>query len=310
MKTNEIYGYITNKIIDHLEGHKGTWKKPWISFAQDNDLARNPSTQKYYRGINQFLLSISLAFGDNDYSKNQWMTFNQIKGMKGQVTKGQKATPIIFYKMSYKDKEGAFMSAERAENLNAKQSNEEGITSIPVIKLYHVFNVAQTQGLDESFYKVDPLEPLNEFTKNERAEDLIIHTGANIEVTQSNQAYYDPLKDKIRLPLREQFRGQAEPFYATALHELGHWTGAPHRLNRVMDGSFGDKEYAKEELIAELCSSFCCAALGFTSHISQNAAYIDGWLKMLKQDNRAIVSAASKAQKAADYILQDTHLLL
>jgi antirestriction protein ArdC len=94
-----------------------------------------------------------------------------------------------------------------------------------------------------------------------------------------------------------------EPFYATALHELGHWTGHPSRLNRDMSGSFGDSSYGREELVAELSSAFCCAALGFSKTISNNAAYIQNWLGILKQDNRVVVKAASEAQKAADYIL-------
>lgn len=109
--------------------------------------------------------------------------------------------------------------------------------------------------------------------------------------------------DKIRMPLREQFKGEAEPFYSTILHELSHWSGAKHRLNRDLWGVFGERAYAKEELIAELSSAFCCAALGFSKTMSHNSAYLKSWLGIMKEDNKAIVKAAFHAQKAADYIL-------
>jgi putative DNA primase/helicase len=115
----------------------------------------------------------------------------------------------------------------------------------------------QTEGLDTSFYTATAQEPLMDFEKDLRAENLIHATNANIEVVASNHAYYDVLSDKIWLPLREQFKGEVEPFYATALHELGHWTGHSSRLNRNLSGVFGDKAYAKEELITELTSAFC-----------------------------------------------------
>lgn len=188
----------------------------------------------------------------------------------------------------------------------ATQQREAGIISIPVLKLYRVFNVAQTEGLDPALYEAEPQEPLQEFEKDERAENLIHSTGANIEITESNRAYYDPIIDKIRLPLREQFKGDTEPFYATALHELGHWTGHEKRLNREFIGVFGDPAYAKEELVAELSSAYCCAALGFSKTITNNAAYIKNWLGVLKQDNKAVIRAANQAQKAADFILEGT----
>lgn len=301
MQANEIYQTVTDTIVELLESHQKDWDRPWIAFGQDNDYARNPSTGKYYRGVNQFLLSFMLM--NKGFLNNTWLTFNQIKDMGGHVLKGEKSSPIVFYKKAYVKEGNEYVKADKAEGMTTEQYKAEGITSIPILKLYRVFNVAQTGGLDESLYSAPPQEPLQGFEKDACAEELIHSTGACIEITQSNRAYYNSAADKICLPLREQFRGETEPFYATALHELGHWTGHPTRLDRQKGKAFGDADYAKEELVAELCSAFCCAALGFSKTITSNAAYIQNWLGALRADNKAVVRAANQAQKAADFIL-------
>lgn len=266
----------------------------------DNEPARNAKTQRHYTGINQFLLSLSLL--DKGYFKNMWLTFKQTKDLGGHIKKGEKSSPILFYRTAYIDQDKKYYKPETVEAMSPKKQDEIGIRSIPIPKLYRVFNVAQTEDLDPALYEAEPKEPLQDFEKDERAEQLILSTGAEIEIVESNRAYYVPATDKIRVPLREQFKG-TEPFYGTTLHELGHWTGHETRLNRELIGSFGDPAYAKEELVAELTSAFCCAALGFSKTISNNAAYIKNWLGVLKADNKAVVTAASQAQKAADYIL-------
>lgn len=237
-----------------------------------------------------------------DFLKNIWLTFFQAKQLGGNIKRGEKSSPIIFFKKTYQDEKNRYYSPEKVQSMSEAERQKRGIQQIPVIKLYHVFNVAQTEGLDEFYYEAEPTEPLHEFEKDDRAEALINATGADIEIVQSNRAYYNRSTDKIRLPLREQFKGQAEPFYATALHELGHWTGHPSRLNRDMGEYFGDNAYAREELVAELTSAFCCANLGFSKTITNNASYINSWLGVMKEDHRAVVRAASLAQQAADYI--------
>lgn len=301
MKPHDIYTSVTETIIELLSQHQQDWNRPWIALGQDNDYARNPATAKYYRGINQFLLSFELMH--KGYLKNIWLTFNQIKKQGGHVLKGEKSTPVIFYKPAFINEQGEYTSAKVAGELSPAELKALGLKSIPILKLYRVFNVAQTKDLDEEYYSATPHEPLTAFEQDERAELLIQSTGADIEIIQSNQAYYDPHADKIRLPLREQFKGETEPFYATALHELGHWTGHKTRLDRTFGTSFGDPEYATEELIAELTSAFCCASLGFSKTITQNAAYINSWLGILKQDHKAVVKAAAQAQRASDFIL-------
>ncbi|MDF1864412.1 MAG: zincin-like metallopeptidase domain-containing protein [Saprospiraceae bacterium] len=300
MKPNEIYQSVTDTIIDLLENHTQSWDRPWIALGQDNDYAKNAKSKKYYRGINQFLLGLQLTA--KGYFKNQWLTFNQAKDMGGHIKKGEKSTPVIFYKTAYIDKDKKFHSKTKFERLNKAQQKELGLRKIPVLKLFRVFNVSQTEELNASFYEIEKQDLLNHFEKDDRAEKLIHSTDANIEIKESNEAFYNLLTDTITLPLREQFKSQ-ESFYATALHELGHWTGHPQLLNRDLTGKFGNAAYGKEELVAELTSAFCCAAIGFSKTITNNAAYLNNWLSAMKEDNKAIVRAANQAQKAADYIL-------
>lgn len=302
MNSHEIYQMVTDTIIELLEQHQKGWNKPWISLGTDNDYARNPTTEKYYRGINQFLLGFSMM--KKGYLKNQWATFKQIKSQKGSVLKGEKSTPVIFYKTAYIDDKKKYYKPDVVKKMNFNQMQSLGINTIPVLKLYRVFNIAsQTEGLDESFYTHDVEEELQSFEKDESAENLIKETGATIIEKESNRAFYDIAQDHIVLPNRNQFKGEKEPFYATALHELGHWTGHKSRLNREFGKSFGDSNYAKEELVAELTSAFCCAHLGFSKTITNNAEYLRNWLSILKQDSKAIVKASAQAQKASDYII-------
>lgn len=301
MSNETIYQTVTNTIIQLLETQLEKWDQPWIAFGADNDYARNAQTNTYYKGINQFLLSfVLLGMG---YTKNTWLTFKQVEALGGHVIKGEKSSPVIFYKTGYVDKDNAFHSGEQVEKMPAQAQSEKGLKKVPILRLYHLFNVCQTEGLAPSFYEVNPSEPLQDMEKDDRAEALMKATMASIEIVQGNRAFYDPIADNIRVPLREQFRGQSEHFYATVLHELCHWTGHPSRLNRDLSGVLGDTAYGREELIGELGAAFTCAALGFSKTMTQNAAYIKSWLAILKEDNKAVVRASFQAQKAADYIL-------
>lgn len=300
MKQQDIYQTVTNDIIKLLENHIAEgWKQPWIAMGADNSPAKNATTGKAYRGINQFLLGMQLM--QKKYLKNQWLTFKQAKDLNAKVKKGEKSSPIVFTKPAYVTKDSDFIPLDKMGDLTPEQQKAKGLKKIFMLKMYRVFNVVQTEGLAPEFYHIEPQEPLPEFERNEKAENLISSTDAKIEIVKSNKAFYNPNLDKIQLPLREQFKG-TEPFYSTALHELGHWTGHPSRLNRDLKNKFGDASYAKEELVAELTSAFLCATLGFEKTITQNAAYLKGWLGALKKDNKAIVKAAQQAQKAADYI--------
>jgi antirestriction protein ArdC len=164
-----------------------------------------------------------------------------------------------------------------------------------MIKKFNVFNVEQTTGLPAEYYELPEQEPMTEFEKDERAEDLLKRAtdkmGVQLTIKESNRAYYSRHKDEIVLPLREQFNGVSSRFYSVANHELIH-SSAP-RLDRSLEGAFGSPEYAKEELIAELGAAFNCSALGVELDITDNVAYLQSWLSVLKADSKAIVSAAA-----------------
>lgn len=303
MNTAEIYAHVTNTIIQMLEDHLETWQRPWITVDQDSLPARNAFNDKAYRGINQFLLSFEMM--NKNYLGNSWATFKQVKAAGGSIIKGEKSTPLIFYTKAYRTGEGKYVRPEKAQVMSAAERQGQGISSYPMIKMFRVFNVAaQTEGLDKHFYEFEPSEPLSDFQKDERAEALIGATGAKIEVVRQNKAFYNYTTDSITVPLREQFAQESQNWYATTLHELGHWTGHKTRLNRDMMHPFGSKEYGQEELIVELASAYLCADLGFSKVIVNQASYVNSWLGLLKEDNKAVIRAASQAQKAADYILE------
>ena len=204
MKTNDIYQMVTDEIISLLETHTEKWNQPWIGFGVENMPAKNATTGKDYRGVNQFLLGLQLS--RKGYFKNQWLTFNQAKSLGATVKKGEKSSPIIFSKPAYITKDDKFFPAEKVGDLTNEQQKAQGLKKIFVLKLYRVFNVAQTEGLKPDLYHVEPQEPLTEFEKDERAEKLMQSTDAIIEIKESNRACYNPVSDKIYLPLREQFK--------------------------------------------------------------------------------------------------------
>ena len=302
MKRLEIYETVTNEIINHLEKNLEGFKQPWINVDHDNGPARNPSRDDVpYRGINQFILSLKMI--NSDHTKNQWMTYKQAQGMGGQVRKGEKSMPVTWYSLKYMKKDGGYVGKDRAESMSAAERSSQNIEAIPMLKVYRVFNVSQIDGLDPSFYEVETSEPLQDFEKDDRAEALVKATGAEIREIAGDRAFYSPKDDRIQMPLREQFQGVAEAWYATVLHEVSHWTGAPHRLDRQLKNRFGSAAYAEEELVAELSSAMVCANLGFSKMTTNNAAYIKSWLGALKNDTKFIFKAAASAQRAADFIL-------
>lgn len=301
MSTNDIYDYVTNTIIDLLEKHETEeFSIPWIRIDADNKPARNASSGDNYRGINQLLLSfVSMLSG---MPSNQWVAYKQAQSAGGHVRKGEKAWPIIYYKTAFIDNNNKYYKAETVQNMSKATIEAKGIQSIPIMKLYSVFNLTQTEGLEHLREAPEKTPDLNDqFKRHAKAENIMISTGADIRIKESNRAFYSPSGDYITLPLREQFKDVSD-FYATAFHELSHWSGAKKRLNRTFGKSFGDKEYAMEELVADISSAFVMASLGETKRISKNASYVSSWLSVMKQNNKAVLQAAQQAQKAADYI--------
>ena len=272
---NSIYQEVTNSIIEQLEKGAIPWVKPWRA---DSSADKNFISQKPYQGVNRLILGMSAM--SQGFTNPAWASYKQWESKGAQVRKGEKGTRIVFY------------SPITKEN---KQTGT--VEAYNMLKSYSVFNASQVEGLDIVY--VEPEQ--GEFTANELAEQRIVKTGAMIS-HGSDVAFYMPSQDRIQLPNKSAFDNEAS-YYATAFHELTHWTGAETRCDRNLKGKFGNPEYAFEELVAEMGAAFLCADYGIQGEL-RHAGYIQSWLKALKDDSKAIFKASALAQKAADYINQ------
>lgn len=277
----DIYAQVTARIVADLENGVRPWAKSWGNGDSSFPL-RHCGTP--YKGVN-ILILWSQAL-DKGYSAPTWMTFKQALALGGGVRKGEKSTHIVY-----------------ANSIVKKDQNTAGedVTKvIPFLKGYSVFNVEQIDGLPAQYYPA-PVADRDPVNLCARAEEFFTLTGATFR-HGGNHAYYNPSLDFIQLPTVEQFH-DCEGYTATKAHELIHWTGVPKRCDRVFGKRFGDDAYAAEELVAEIGAAFLCAALRI-SHEPRpdHASYLDHWLKVLKADKRAIFTASTAAQKAADYL--------
>lgn len=277
----QLYSEVTARIIAEMETGAVPWTKPWKAdkSAITGLLPVNASTGNGYRGINIPLLWHARDKGG--YKVNGWMSYKQAEAMRGQVRKGERGTQIVFTKPLRVAKEG---KPDETKKVN-------------MLRVSTVFNVAQIDGLP------DPKELEAEPDPDERYEAVarfVQATGADIRFDGAI-ACFIPSLDIINLPRRGSFRG-IEHFYATELHELGHWSGHKTRLDRDLANRFGTRAYAAEELVAEFTAAFLCAHLGIQGDL-RHAGYIEHWLELLRHDDRAVFTAASKAQAAADYLM-------
>jgi antirestriction protein ArdC len=282
----DLYSRITNKIIADLEQGGRTWFKPWSAEHTAGRIARPlRSNFQPYNGVNVLVLwSEAVTCG---YSCPVWITYKQSEELGGQVRKGERGSMVVY--------------ADRFRKTGTNDKGEEVERDIPFLKAYTVFNADQIDNLPERFHP-RPENPLPAELRHAAAEMFIGNTGADIR-HGGNQAFYASSHDRIQLPPFEAFK-DPEGFYATALHELTHWTRHETRLARDFGRKrWGDEGYAIEELVAEIGSAFLCADTGVTpAPRPDHAAYIASWLTVLRRDNRAIFTAASHAQRAADYL--------
>jgi antirestriction protein ArdC len=279
----DIYQEVTDRVAASLEAGVVPWVRPW-HLSKSEGLPRNGATQRHYSGVNVFLLWMTAgAFG---YGSQEWFTFQQLKKLDASVRKGEKGTQIVFWaKRRVKDKGSDDPKARK---------------DILLIKFFYVFNREQTTLPPR---EVEPLaDQLSPAERLARAEDFILGTGADFrESAHGNRAYYRPADDFIEVPPFGRFRS-APAYYSTAFHELGHWTGAESRLDRLSAAVFGSEDYAKEELVAEMASAFLCAIIGIEGQL-QHPEYVASWLQKLKGDKKFLFSAASQARQAADYLI-------
>ena len=280
MSNANIAQVITDGIIEQLEAGVAPWVKPWKSNPNDG-APHNPASGTFYRGVNFFWLSMLQSSGKHGTSSS-WLTYKQAQALGAQVQKGAKGVQVVFYKpLSIQD----------------KASGESKI--IPMVKTYTVFNADFIDGLPVD--DVEPVDDKPEFQSHDECEAFIASSGATINHGGSS-AHYSPALDYIQMPNREDFNTPAD-YYATALHELTHWTGHKSRLDRDFSKSkrFGDSAYAFEELVAELGAAMLCAHNKVDGKL-QHASYIQSWLKVLREDSRAILKAGAEAQKVLDYL--------
>ena len=271
-----IYDDVTNSIIGQLENGAAPWIKPWSATLKETD--RNMVSQKAYRGVNRLILGCSGMA--NAFSMPVWASFKQWQSLGAMVKKGSKGTKIVFYS---------------PVNTTDKVTGEE--SSYALLKSYAVFNIDQVEGIT-----LDRPEALPDsvFVGHADAETFMAKSGAVI-THGGDSAFYMPSMDRIQLPRKESFT-DASSYYATALHELTHWTSHASRCDRDLSkGKFGNSEYAFEELVAELGAAFLCQDLGIKGEL-RHAGYIGHWLKALKNDSRAIFKASALAQKSSDYL--------
>ncbi len=293
----DIYTRITQEIVAAIEG--GTtaalWKLPWHHDGSDLARPMNIASKNTYRGIN--VLALWVAAMKSGYASGLWGTYRQFAAAGGQVRKGERSTSVVFWKQIQRGDDDAGSSETGGTDRHHGHDHDDG-QGRPrcMAKGYAVFNVAQVDGLDL------PTQPvLPESERIEAAEQFFGNLGIAIR-TEGDQACYLPSLDVVRMPPFARFRSAAH-FYATLGHECAHATGAKHRLDRDLGGRFGSERYAVDEQIAELTASFVMADLGLAYGARpESTAYLASWLKVLKNDTRAIFTAASKAQAAADWM--------
>jgi antirestriction protein ArdC len=282
-----LYDDITNKIIAELEAGRVPWVQPWGTAAAKAALAlpKSAASGRQYSGIN--ILVLWGAATEHGFKSQSWLTFRQALSLGGHVRKGERGTTVV-----YADR---FVPA--GEKRRAHETGEEA-QAIPFLKHFTVFNCDQCGGLPPEIATTAPPPP--PALIEPQVEYLIKATGIDFRMG-GNRAFYMPTEDYVQVPPPQAY---FEPinWHRTALHELAHASGHPSRLNRDLSGNYGTRKYAFEELVAEISSAFSCASLGIVPTV-RHADYIGSWLEVLREDNRAIIRAASKASKVADYLL-------
>lgn len=275
----DIYEAITNRIIEALENGIIPWERPWAT--KNGRLAISHATGKPYSLLNQMILD----------KPGEYLTFTQVQQAGGKIKKGEKARMVVFWKW-----------------LKVKDADTEEEKEIPFLKYFNVFHIEQCEGVDPKYVIPDEM-PETPANTDEAAQSIVDaylqRSGVKMVHEEGDRAFYRPSTDSITLPLLAQFKNTAE-YYSTAFHEMVHSTGHASRLNRLdKPAAFGSSDYSKEELVAEIGAATLVNHVGLetASSFRNSAAYVQSWIKVLKNDKRFIVSAAGKAEKAVNMII-------
>jgi len=306
----DIHQMITDKIVTALEQGKVAWQKPWTSSVEGAEAPFNYKTKIKYSGLNWFLLSMT------HYSCPEWITAKQLKEKGARFNEGEKPSIVtysdsLFFEHGEKGKLGKKLTIGKPFNkgqlVNKARRNE--IKQIWFDKYYKVFNLEQTTLASESIIYKNKPKKVSRLKKNRMCEKIVKDMQnpptINREVN-SNRAFYRPSADAVTMPNLDTFKNR-ESFYTTLFHELGHSTGHDTRLKRGLTKqvAFGDKNYAEEELVAEMTASFLGAEVGILNdaQFDNSVAYIQNWLTVLKNNKKLIFKASARAKRAYDYIL-------
>lgn len=274
----DIYEAVTDRIVQQLEQGVIPWHKPWTGLQSG---AISGTTGKPYSLLNQMLLG----------KPGEWYTWNQMQKLGGKVRKGEKSSMVVFWKQqAIKEEDPA--TGEKVERM------------IPMLKYFNVFHIDQTEGIEAKTIDPETYDPATDEKADAIIADYLQRSGVKLEHRQGDKAFYSPSTDRVVLPLREQFQEMAA-YYSTAFHELTHSTGHSSRLNRLTGKAFfGNEEYSREELVAEIGAAALLAHCGIETDVSlrNSAAYIKSWLNALRNDKRMIVTASGAAAKAFELI--------
>jgi antirestriction protein ArdC len=277
------YQELTDKIIAALDAGTAPWRRPWDKTAAGGATAPvNAATGHRYRGINLFVLGMSpLAFASND---PRWCSYRQAAARGWQVRRGEKATPVYFYKP---------IEIEDQTTDGGRETRR-----IPMLRMFSVFHASQIDGIPALAPAVATKTVVHRI---QDVEIIVQASGVPVRIG-GDRAFYSPALDLIQMPPDEAFHSPEERA-ATLFHELSHASGHASRLNRDLSGRFGSASYAKEELRAELASYAIGSMIGLPCDVPNHASYLQSWIGVLKQDRREIFRAAAEAQRIADYIL-------
>ena len=273
---------ITNEIVAAIEAGTGSWKMPWHHDGRATSRPHNVASNRPYRGINVLLLWAAASTAG--FADGIWGTYRQWQAKGAQVRKGEHGSTVVLWK--------PFERGDRSDDGEQDDGGRRGVYA----RCFTVFNGEQVDG-----YEPEPVAQLDETMRFAHADAFVANLGIECEYG-GDTAYYSPIADRVHMPHFRQFK-DALGFYGTLLHEHGHASGAKHRLDRDLTGSFGSATYAAEEICVEILSGFILADLGLAHHPRpDHAAYVASWLKALRGDPRAIFAAASRAQAAADWM--------
>ena len=278
----DIYAAVTDRIVQQLEKGVVPWRKPWTGVRSG---AISGATGKPYSLLNQMLLA----------KDGEWYTWNQIQALGGKVRKGEKSSMVVFWKQTpVKDEDPA--TGEQIERM------------IPVLKYFNVFHIDQLDGIEAKTIDPEAIAPATDTAADAIIAGYLQRSGVELEHRKGDEAFYSPSVDRVVLPLREQFPSKAE-YYSTAFHGLTHSTGHSSRLDRISRRAFfGNEDYSREELVAEIGAAALLNHCGIETADSfkNSAAYIQSWLRALRNDKKLIVSAAGAAAKAFELITGTT----